>query len=267
MLSLFLTVLPTACAQEGQSYPLGHQAAGETTASDSGHHQPDAPDAAATPDTATAKEDSAVRGQPLSEVYAENRRKTEQIGRSDATAKLLAAIVLMMGGLFLLGRFAFGRKGPDIPPEVSPSGEKPFEVQSSKAPFWQQILTGGAMLKPPGTPRMKILSRLRLGPNREIVLLQLAERTLVVGSTPNQFTLLTELSAVTGEDTPDEQPLSSLEPVSPGVQEPEKQIYRKYLQLSRPKPQASTASSASKPVAAEEEVTVLSDYDEHFEAF
>lgn len=92
--------------------------------------------------------------------------------------------------------------------------------------------------------RPQILFRSRLGPTKDIHVIQVAGKRLVVGSTNHQMTLLTELdsSMDTSLVTPD----------------PDADLYKQYL------PSEDT-SSAQPPLAGDEEIVILDDYEDTYD--
>jgi hypothetical protein len=116
----------------------------------------------------------------------------------------------------------------------------------------------------------RIVSRTRLSPTKEIHVVQIGQRQLVIGSTAQQMTLLTEL-------LPDSESVSPSVPVSPPVEHVTSTIphpalssvhgqaaYQKYL-LGRP-PALKPPVLPTDSIPNREEVVLLNDYNDQYES-
>jgi flagellar biogenesis protein FliO len=201
-----------------------------------------------------------MAGRPLNQVYQRNKAEQRRFTSGDYLGQvflLTAAVIILILVMakMILPRHAPGGKDsllPFSPTSNNPmAGPPPGGTSSSPSPVsstepWLSRLFGGLkpMAEAETSLRPQILFRSRLGPTKDIHVIQVAGKRLVVGSTNHQMTLLTELdsSMDTSLVTPD----------------PDADLYKQYL------PSEDT-SSAQPPLAGDEEIVILDDYEDTYD--
>lgn len=180
-----------------------------------------------------AADSEALSDEPLADFYRENQSTTEQFTSSGYLFKLFGILGLLLAGFYFAVRFFWAPQhnhAQQAEPLV-PFNRAPHKASLEQSPapptqsFLQKVFSGVPGRDKSAHP--KVVSRTRLGANKEIHVIEIEGRRLVVGSTSQQMTLLTELSHL--EEFSEQPGIVSSSLRTPPLQEdPQKEIYQKY---------------------------------------
>ncbi len=170
--------------------------------------------------------------------------------------KVFGALIVLLGAFYLLAKFWLrDRFSPAL--QDFASKESRAETNTAKDSWLKMLFANPVAEVMAAQPR--ILSRLRLGPTKEIYILQVKNRQLLIGATPNNISLLADLT--TWE--PVTEPTLKTSP-SPQSEFQEQLIYQKYVSPGSHR----DFNPDSHPEVSEildEEVVYLEDYEDHYE--
>lgn len=224
----------------------------------------DTPRAQAAPETSEQAVTAPAEEKPLADIYQENRERQSYTSAA-YLFKVFGILALLLGGFYLIARYLLprwleeGTTEPLIPfgKEKTPPAEKPAPG-FSKQTFLQSLLPKRPLGGNPDL-RIQVLSKARLGPSKEIHVLQIGNRRLVIGSTPQQMTLLTELATEWEDNTGIE---------SSGSSRQKAETYKKYLTHPLENPLQSSQRGFKPEASAipdQEEIFILSDYEDQLD--
>lgn len=197
----------------------------------------------------------------LERPYGQGPEKSSRFLSTSYLLRVFGILALLLSLFFLVAKFLFLKRGllrNDSLPMSSVKTGPSASSTTGKAAIPSSLLqflfprTAGTereILRP------RILSQLRLSPAKEIHVVQIGDQQLVIGSTSQQMTLLTEI-----RPQPEQQaPLVQNIPIASSSLSPEKKrdkaTYRKYLSGPKPTP----------AIPEEEEVFLLEDYEDQYE--
>ncbi len=184
--------------------------------------------------------------QPLSKIFRHNAVKNHQFTSSNYLLKVFIILGFVLGLFYVLAKL--------IVPKFTGSStafKKSSKPSETSEPSLLKSLFQGSTPKEAPETQPYVLHRTRLSQTKEIHVIEVGGKFLVVGSTPSQMTLLTEFTMPQEKSNSQDTPQTS---------DKTNDVYKKYLS-----PGNELQTPADTMVAADEEIVLLNDYEDQFE--
>ncbi len=207
------------------------------------------------------EEADAASAKTLEEVYRRNREERGRFTSAGYLLQVLGGLSIILGLIFLTAKYLLPKLKDMLGyRNASAAPSQKLTAQDLEASNKSRTSLMGALLGTGHKPDVKpqVISRTRLSPNKEIHVVQIGNRQLVIGSTAQQMTLLSEMNpdqnfndgsgAIETKGNEDSKPSEI------------RAVYEKYLTRSnRP-----VGGHVTPTLPDREEVVLLDDYEDHF---